>query len=245
MNLLFSLLFIDELQQIKYTLTMSKSQITPTQLASYVKKQAQKLMEAEAFSTEGEPTDVTMNKMVDGAKSKPEAKVKNVGGKQEIKSAKVAAADPTEVKMNTMDKEQGSDGKAAAAVKVDAKGDMGSDQSTNVGMKKADFDSKTAQPSKDSGEPFDEKGEAKMNSMDEENDEGTKTYVGAKGDMGSDQATNVGMKKPDVHEDAQNEKTPEAIAKAIEMPKEGFTFSTKAELMEWTRQQAKKIAELL
>lgn len=225
---------------------MSKKQITLDNLAAYVKQQAQKLMEAEDFSAQGDPTDVKMNKMVKGANQKPKSTVKNVGGKEETKSAKASSEDATEVDMNKMDKEQGSDGKAATAVKVEAGGDKGSDQSSNVGMKKADFDSKTANPSKDSGEPFDKDGKAEMNSMDKEVDEGTKTYVGAKkSSMGSDQATNVGMKKPDVHEDAQNETAPEAIAKAIEMPTEGYVFKDRAELMEWTRSQAKKISDLL
>lgn len=224
---------------------MSK-QIKQSALAAYVKQQAQRLMEAEEFSSAGDPTDVKMNKMVDGADQKPKAVTKNVGGKEETKSGKAASTDATKVDMNKMDKEQGSDGKAATAVKVEASGDMNSDQSTNVGMKGADFDSKTANPSKSSGEPFDKDGVLEMNSQDGEVDEGTKTYVGAKDSaMGSDQATNVGMKKPDVHEKAQNESAPEAIADAIEMPTEGHVFKDKAELMEWTRTQALKIADLL
>jgi hypothetical protein len=202
-------------------------------------------MESEKFSSHGDPTDVKMNKMVQGADSKPKAVTKNVGGDTEVKSSKVAATDATQVKMNQMDKEQGSDGKVATAVKVEAGGEMKSDQSSNVGMKKADFDSKSQNPSKKTGEPFDKDGEMEMNSMDKEIDEGTKTFVEAGGEMGSKQATNVGMKKPSVSEKANNEKAPEAIAKAIEMPTEGHVFKNKKELLEWTRSQAKKIAVLL
>ena len=223
---------------------MSK-QIRKEDLVKYIHEQAQRLIEADEIKAAGDPTDVVMNKMVDGASAKPEAKVKNVGGKEETKSAKVAADDPTNVTMNQMDKEAGSDGKASTAVKVEAGGDLSSDQSATAGQKAANFDSKKANPSKESGEPFDEKGEAKMNSMDKEIDKGTKTFVGAKGDMGSDQATNVGMNGTDVHEDAQNEAAPEAIAKAIEMPKEGFTFKDKNDLLEWTKSQAEKVADLL
>lgn len=223
---------------------MSK-QIRKKDLVTYIHEQAQRLMEADEIKAAGEPTDVVMNKMVDGASAKPVAKVKNVGGNEETKSAKVAADDPTNVTMNQMDKEAGSDGKSATAVKVEAGGDLSSDQSATAGQKSANFDSKKSNPSKEKGEPFDKDGEAKMNSMDKEVDEGTKTFVGAKGEMGSKQATNVGMKKADVHEDAQNETAPETIAKAIEMPKEGFTFKDKNDLLEWTKSQAEKIADLL
>jgi hypothetical protein len=223
---------------------MSK-QIRKKELVNYIHEQAQKLIEADEIKAAGEPTDVVMNKMVDGASANPEAKVKNVGGKEETKSAKVAAEDPMNVSMNQMDKEAGSDGKAASAVKVEAGGDLSSDQSATAGQKAANFDSKKSNPSKESGEPFDENGDAKMNSMDKEGDEGTKTFVGAKGNLSSDQATNVGMNGTDVHEDAQNEAVPEKIAKAIEMPKEGFTFKDKNELLEWTKGQAAKIADLL
>lgn len=220
-------------------------QITKESLAQYIQKEAMRLVNEDKQTALGDPADVVMNKMVAGAKTKPEAKVKNIGGKEETKSAKVATEDPTNVTMNKMDKEAGSDGKVATAVKVKAGGDKSSDQSTNVGMKSANFDSKTSNPSKDSGEPFDENGEAKMNSMDKEVDEGTKTFVKAGGEMSSKQATNVGMKKPDVHEDAQNEPAPEAIAKAIEMPKEGANFANKGELLEFVRRQAQKLADLL
>lgn len=221
-------------------------QLDANNLAQYVKNMAKKLMEAEGKITAIEdPTDVKMNKMVDGADKKPAATTKNVGGEVETKSAKVATEDPTNVKMNKQDKEQGSDGKVATAVKVEAGGESGSKQSSNAGMKKSDFTSKKDNPKRETGEPFDEAGEKEMNSMDKEIDEGTKTYVGSNGDMGSSQATNVGMKKPDVHEKAQNEKAPEAIADAIEMPKEGYQFKNKNELMEWTRKEAEKIAKLL
>jgi hypothetical protein len=112
-------------------------------------------------------------------------------------------------------------------------------------MKAPDFESKKENPSKESGKPFDTVGEADMNSMDKEVDEGTKTYVDSSGDMGSSQATNVGMKKPNVSEKAKNEPAPKAIADAIEMPKEGFVFKNRNELLEWTKSQAQRISELL
>lgn len=224
---------------------MSKKQLTTESLAAYVKEQAKKMMESQDFSSHGDPTDVKMNKMVKGADAKPTATTKNVGGKQETKSAKVAASDATKVDMNQMDKEQGSDGKVATAVKVKASGKMNSEQSSNVGMNNPDFESKKQNPPKSTGEPFDKDGELEMNSMDKEIDEGTKTYVEASGEMSSSQATNVGMKKPKVHEDAPGQPAPEAIAKAIEMPKEGYVFKDKNELLEWTRSQAKKVADLL
>ncbi len=223
---------------------MSK-QIRKEDLVRYIHGQAQRLIEADEIKAAGNPTDVVMNKMVGGASANPEAKVKNIGGNEETKSAKVAAKDPMNVAMNTMDKEAGSDGAASTAVKVNAGGDLSSDQSATAGQKTANFDSKKSNPTKEKGEPFDKDGEAKMNSMDKEVDEGTKTFVGAKGNLSSDQATNVGMNGADVHEDAQNEAVPEAIAKAIEMPKEGFTFKNRNELLEWTKIQAEKVATLM
>lgn len=221
-------------------------QLDANNLAQYVKNMAKKLMEAENKITAIEdPTDVKMNKMVAGADKKPIATTKNVGGEVETKSAKTTTEDPINVKMNQQDKEQGSDGKVAAAVKVEAGSDANSQQSSNVGMKAPDFDSKKDNPKKETGGPFDKDGVKEMNSMDKEIDEGTKTYVSAEGNMSSDQATNVGMKKPAVYEKAQNEKAPEAIADAIEMPKEGYQFKNKKELMEWTRKEAEKIAKLL
>lgn len=223
---------------------MSK-QIRKQDLVKYIHEQAQKLIEADEIKAAGEPTDVVMNKMVDGADAKPEAKVKNISGEEESKSATVDSNDATNVTMNQMDKEAGSDGEAATAVKVEAGKEVKSNQSVTAGQKEASFDSKKENPSKESGGPFNKDGEAEMNSMDKEIDEGTKTYVGAEGDLNSSQATNVGMKGKDIHEKAQNETAPEAIAKAIEMPKEGFTFKDRNELLEWTKSQANKVADLL
>lgn len=131
-----------------------------------------------------------------------------------------------DVKMNSMDKEQGE--KAALVMVTDKK------ETT-----------KSTQPSKDSGEPFSEKGEKEMNSMDEEGDDTTKTFVKAGGTASSKQDTNKGMHKPEFSEEAKNEKEKEErIAKAIEIS-EGRKFSSKEELLEFCKKEAERVYKLL
>lgn len=211
---------------------------TTDQLNEYIDKKLAQLREAD-MKSDGDPTEVKMNKMVSGADKKPVAKVSAT----ETKSANVASSDATKVKMNQMDKEQGSDGKIAAAVKVEAGGDMKSDQDTNVGMKDKDATSKSDNPKMETGEPFDEKGEMPMNSMDREVDEGTKTYVDAGSEGVGKQPTTVGQKKAVAHESAPSSKEDKArIADAIQMP-EGTM--TKKEMIEFAMNEARKIKDLL
>lgn len=225
---------------------MSNKELTLKELAEYVKNQAKKLVEEkQSPKALGDPTDVVMNKMVDGKVQTSNAKTRNIAGKEEQKAAKVATEDPMNVKMNQQDKEQGSDGKVATAVKVEAGGEKKSEQSSNAGMKSPDFESKKDNPSKESGDPFDEQIDVEMNSMDKEIDEGTKTFVEAGGEMNSDQATNVGMKKPNVNEKAKQETAPKPIADAIEMPKEGFVFKNRNELLEWVKNEAEKLSKII
>jgi len=211
---------------------------TTDQLNEYVDKKLSQLIEADTKS-DGDPMGVKMNKMVNGADQKPVAKVSAT----ETKSAKVAATDATKVVMNKMDKEQGSDGTISAAVKVEAGGDLKSNQSATAGMKDKDATSKTDNPKLETGEPFDEKGEAQMNSMDREVDEGTKTYVEAGSEGVGKQATTVGQKKAVAKESAPESKEDKArISGAIQMPEGKMT---KKELVEFALNEAKKIKDLL
>ena len=211
---------------------------TTDQLNEYVDRKLAQLIEADTKS-DGDPMEVKMNKMVSGADQKPVAKVSAT----ETKSAKVAATDATKVAMNKMDKEQGSDGTIAAAVKVEAGGDLKSDQSATAGMKDKNATSKTDNPKKETGEPFDENGEAEMNSMDREVDEGTKTYVETGSEGVGKQATTVGQKKAVSKESApESKETKLRISDAIQMPEGKMT---KKELVEFALNEAKKIKDLL
>lgn len=211
---------------------------TSDQLNEYIDKKLAQLIEAD-MKSDGDPTEVKMNKMVDGADKKPAAKVSAT----ETKSATVASSDATNVEMNKMDKEQGSDGDIAAAVKVEAGGDMKSDQDTNVGMKDKDATSKTDNPKMETGEPFDENGEMPMNSMDREVDEGTKTFVDAGSEGVGKQPTTVGQKKAVAHESApESKETKPRIADAIQMPEGKMS---KKELIDFAINEARKIKDLL
>lgn len=211
---------------------------TTDQLNEYVDRKLAQLIEADTKS-DGDPMEVKMNKMVSGADQKPVAKVSAT----ETKSAKVASTDATKVAMNKMDKEQGSDGAIAAAVKVEAGGDLKSDQSATAGMKDKDATSKADNPKKETGEPFDENGEAEMNSMDREIDEGTKTYVEAGSEGVGKQATTVGQKKAVSKESApESKETKPRISDAIQMPEGKMT---KKELVDFALNEAKKIKDLI
>ena len=219
---------------------MSKNKFkwTQNQLDEYVDKKVMQLIESD-MKSDGDATEVKMNKMVDGAETKPVAKVSTT----ETKSANVAASDATKVTMNSMDKEQGSDGDIKAAVKVEAGGDLKSDQSATAGMKDKDATSKTDNPKKDLGAPFDEDGEAEMNSMDKEVDEGTKTYVETGSEGVGSQATTVGQKKAVAKVAAPDSKETEPkIADAITMPEGKLN---KKELISFGINEARKIKDLI
>jgi hypothetical protein len=221
---------------------MSKKtiKVTNEQLNEYVDKKIMQLIEAD-MKSDGDPTEVKMNKMVSGADAKPVAKVSAT----ETKSANVATSDATKVTMNTMDKEQGSDGDISAAVKVEAGGELKSDQSATAGMKDKDATSKTDQPKADLGAPFDENGEAEMNSMDREIDGGTKTYVEAGSEGVGSQATTVGQKKAVAKESAPDSSVKETeprISDAIQMPEGKLN---KKELIDFAINEARKIKDLI
>jgi|TARA_R110000851_G_scaffold85152_3_gene185318 hypothetical protein len=214
--------------------------VTNEQLNEYVDKKIMQLIEAD-MKSDGDPAEVKMNKMVSGADAKPVAKVSAT----ETKSANVAASDATKVVMNTMDKEQGSDGSVSAAVKVEAGGEIKSKQSATAGMKDKNATSKTNQPAKDLGAPFNEDGETEMNSMDKEVDEGTKTYVETGSEGAGSQATTVGQKKAVAKESAPESTTKETeprISDAIQMPEGKLN---KKELINFAINEAKKIKDLI
>ena len=211
---------------------------TTKMLNEYVDKKLAELVEAD-MKSDGDPTEVKMNKMVDGADKKPEAKVST----SETKYGKVATTDPTKVAMNQMDKEQGSDGDISAAVKVEAGGDLKSKQSETAGQKSKDATSKKDNPDAELGNPFKEEKEPKMNEMDKENDQGTKTYVEAGSEGVGSQPSTVGQKKAESKEKApKSEETKERIAKAIQMPEGKMN---QKQLIEFAMTQAKKVKSLL
>ena len=80
--------------------------------------------------------------------------------------------------------------------------------------------------------------------MDDEGDDKTKTYVEAgSGGVGS-QPTTVGQKAPEFKEAAPESDKDKRIADAIQM-KEGMKFKNKSELINFIKEEAKRIAEIL
>lgn len=189
-----------------------------------------------AVTSAGEPTEVKMNQN-DKVGDSDKALTYKDASKKEQKSGEAKAVAPADVKLNANDKKGGSDEKAATAVKVKAGAEKGGNGPT-TGLHKANFESKSENPSKESSDPFKEKGEEKMNTMDKENDGGTKTYVEAGAESGGKGPT-TGMHKVNVKEKAPVVKDKEPIAKGIEM-KESYK---KSELIELIRTEAHKLAK--
>jgi hypothetical protein len=194
---------------------------------NYIKSKAYKFLK-ESAKTEslGDPNDLDMNSMVEEPKMDSTAKVEvKKGGAFKVKSRTETKDETTKVDMAEMDGEHGEKG---AVVSVETK-------------KK---EVKKTQPSKDASTPFEVEGEKEMNTMDEEGSDETKTFVKAGGSMGSDQPTNVGMKKPDFKKEAENEKADKPIADAIQIP-EGLTFKNRNELLEYCKKEAERVSKLL
>lgn len=178
------------------------------QLKEFIDKRVDKILAEENSSKYHH--EVKMNSMVDDGGS-------------------LNGSDPSSVKMNARDSQQGP--KAGGFVKVD-------------GGKKVES---SAHPSKDSGEPFDESGEpVDMNKMDKTDENaGAKTYVEAGGDAHSSQETNKGLKTAKFSETAKNvDEKAEKIADALEIS-ENMKFKNKRELYDFIQEQAKKIKDLL
>jgi len=184
----------------------------------------------------GDPIDVKMNpndKLGDSDK----ATVSNIDGKTAQK--KGTAKGLEDVKMNAQadSKSEKGDEKAATAVSVKAGAETKGNGPT-TGLHKANFESKSENPKKEASAPFEEKAKEKMNSMDKENDEGTKTFVDAGAAKGGNNVT-AGQHKAVVKEKAPKVKDKEPIAKGIEI-KENYK---KSELIAFIQEEAKKLAK--
>ena len=150
-------------------------------------------------------------------------------------------------KMNSKESVEGSDKKAAVAVKVDAGAKKGGDSHTK-GQAKANFTSKKDIQGTDASGPFDERVEGlEMNSEDKLVDEKAKTYVSA-GDEKKGNSHTAGQAKAEVHErmpEEDAEEPTERIAAGIEIDgsniekdlKESYT---KKELKSFILSEAKK-----
>ncbi len=198
------------------------------ELKSLIKERVNKIMESENAKNAGDPMDVKMNSMTDE------------GGKL---GTKAPSGDPMEVEMNTEAENGTEDTGAQVAVKAgSAKGDKG----PTAGQATANMEEKnSAEASIKAGEPFVEKPKEGMNKMDEEGSDKTKTYVDAgSGSVGS-QPTTVGQKAPEFKEAApKSEEKEKRIADAIQM-KEGMRFNNKTELLNFIKEEAKRIASTL
>lgn len=198
------------------------------ELKSLIKERVNKIMENESAKSAGDPMDVSMNSMTDE------------GGKL---STKLPTEDPLNVTMNAEAKNGTESTGAQVAVKAGAaKGDKG----PTAGQAAAKMEEKTSSDaSVKAGGPFVEKPKEGMNQMDDEGEKGAKTYVDAgSGGVGS-QPTTVGQKAPSFKEAApESKETEKRIADAIEM-KEGMKFKNKSELMNFIKEEAKRIASII
>jgi len=157
---------------------------------------------------------------------------------EETKEKKgVEAAD---VNMNQNDKSLGSDIKAATAVEVKAGGEVKKDGAT-TGMHKADFKSKTENPSVKSSDPFKDKFDGKMNSMDKADKSGAKTFVDAGKEKGGDSAT-AGQHKAEYAEKAPKVKDQEPIATGIQLKELKDKYSA-TELKSFIIKESEKLAK--
>lgn len=200
-----------------------------TEMKEFIKKRVVKLMESEEAKSLGDPMKVKMNTMTkDGGKLGKEAN----------------AADPTKVNMNSEAKNGTKDSDTGAQVEVKAGAAKGNKGST-AGQAKANMEKKTSSDaSVKAGDPFVEAPKEGMNNMDEEGEDGAKTFVKAgDGGVGS-QPTTVGQKKASFSEDAPKSDDKKRIADAIQM-KEGMTFKNKSELVKFIQEEAAKLADLI
>lgn len=195
-------------------------------LKSLIKERLNKIMESEAKSV-GHPMDVKMNSMTDEG--------------DKLKDS-VGANDPMSVKMNSEADNGTADTGAQVGVKAGAtKGNKG----PTAGQAEAKMEEKSgSEASVKAGDPFVEKPKEGMNKMDNEGDDTTKTYVEAgSGNVGS-QPTTVGQKAPDFKEEAPEGEKDKRIADAIQM-KEGMKFKNKEDLLNFIKEEAKRIANIL
>lgn len=197
------------------------------EMKEFIKGRVAIILESESSKNLGDPMDVTMNSMVkDGGKLGDKAKTE----------------DPMNVDMNSEAKNGTEDTGAQVSVKAgEAKGSDG----PTAGQASAKMEEKSsAAPSVKAGDPFVEKPKDGMNKMDDEGTEGTKTYVEAGDGSVGEQPTTVGQKKPAFDESAPKSEEKDRIADAIQM-KEGMKFKNKSELMDFIKEEAKRISKLI
>jgi len=233
--------------------------ITPKEFREMVLAEAKaikkKLYEEEAYKTLEDPIEQDMNQN-DGLEDSDKALVFKNADKTETKKGKANKTAPADVKMNANAKDGGSDEKAATAVEVKAGAEKGG-KGVTAGQAKANFQSKEGNPKKEVSQPFVEKSEEKMNTMDSLTDKETKTYVEAGAEKGGKGVT-AGQHKAVVKEKAPETKDKEPITKGIQTDqgnsnKEGETKDapkvnlkesyTKKELIETIKREAAKIAK--
>lgn len=230
---------------------MKKISISPEELKKLIKEEASKILKEEAnkIVDAGDTMDVKMNAMDRADNSDGSAYTKNVDGKFEKKKAAdmTNEENPTEVKMNKQDKDQGHDEEIAAAAKVEASKSTkkGSKDNPHIeGMHNSDFESKKGNQDTKASTPFeDRKDKVEMNSQDSEGEGGAKTYVEAGGDITGKEKHTTGQKKAVAKEEAPEKDDPYGrIAKGIELPE---SFKNKKELLGFINEQAKKASKLL
>ncbi len=225
------------------------------------RKIKQSLQEEETTKVKslGNPIDQKMNKN-DGLEDSDKALVFKNTKNTESKKGKAPSTAPADVKMNSEAKSQGSDSKAATAVSVKAGAEKGGKGPT-AGQAKANFESKSENPSKGVSKPYSEKGEKEMNTMDGLTDETAKVYVEAGAEKGGKGVT-AGQAKAVVKEKAPVVKDEAPITKGIETdqgnsnaegkpkdaPKEALKVQlkesyTRKELIETVRKEAAKLAK--
>lgn len=223
-------------------------EITKEELFKMIKEEASKLKqetlkESEAVSASVNVYDVDMNSHDELGDSDKALAYKDPSKKVEKEG------EPAKMpKMNQKDSDQGSDEKAAVAVKVDAGAKKGGVGHT-TGQAKANFTSKKDVQSAKASGPFDDRVEnLKMNSEDKLVDKEAKTYVSAGAEKGGSTHT-AGQAKAEVHErmpEKDAEEPTERIAAGIEIDGSNIDLKesyTKSELKSFILSEAKKAAK--
>ena len=212
------------------------------------------LAEAAKIISAGNPTDLKMNSMDKLANSDGAAlvKTKEKGGFEKKTEAPVntpeeftKVEEPTEVKMNKNDKDQGHDEKIATAVEVEAA--KTTKKGGNIeGQHDGTFTSKKDNPKvTEDNDPTQAGGKPgitpEMNSTDKLIDDGTKTMVTAGAEL--NKGFNTGQKKAVAHEKAENEKeTLKMKVDAVQLPE---SFKTKKDLLEFIEKESRRLAKEL
>lgn len=223
-------------------------EITKEELINMIKEEALKLkqktiQESEAVSASVNVYDVDMNSNDELGDSD-----KALAYKDPSKKVEKAGETAKLPKMNQKDGNEGSDKKAAVAVKVDAGSKKGGDSHT-AGQAKANFTSKKDIQKEAPSAPFDDRvNDLKMNSEDKIVDKEAKTYVSA-GAEKSGKTHTAGQAKAEVHErmpEKEAEEPTDPIAVGIEIDGSNVDLKesyTKSELKSFILSEANKAAK--